>query len=220
MENHVVHNPESAGLQERIKTLIVSGEFEMGEKISEDQLAKRFATGKATIRHALAGLAAVGLIQVRPRIGTFIFSLDASEFDRLNELREILECAAVRIAMRSNHQMFLIDLRKNVDRAGALNFRDNYYQAYRILDREFHRLPFAHAKNKYLTDAYEAIEIKIWAMRSLLTFPDDHFEKSLDAHRTIVTLLESGRVEDACQRLQTHIQKSFSTIEKNLLGSN
>lgn len=212
-------NPESAGLQQKIKALIVSGEFEMGARISEDLLAERFGVGRATIRHALTCLAAVGLVDVRSRIGTFVFSLDAEEFDQLNTVREVMECAAIRIAMQSNRQAFLSDMRKNVSGAAELTLASNYRQEYRMLDREFHRLPFKYANNPYLTEMYETIEIKIWTMRSLLTFPDTHYEASLDAHHSIVELLSEGQVELACQRLQTHIRTSFSARERNLLSA-
>lgn len=150
MTTDLTTHPESAGLQQKIRELIVSGEFEMGAKLSEEQLAKRFGIGKATVRHALGSLAAVGLIDVRPRIGSFIFSLNVEEFDQLNAAREVLECAAVRIAMQSNGQAFLREMQKNVEAAAVLTPRGDYHRDYRILDRAFHMIPFVHAKNKYL----------------------------------------------------------------------
>ena len=59
----------------RIKELIEDGTFEMGEKITEIQLARRFGVSKAPIRQALCYLAADGLIEIHPRYGTFVFSM-------------------------------------------------------------------------------------------------------------------------------------------------
>ncbi|HDR9173075.1 TPA: GntR family transcriptional regulator [Burkholderia vietnamiensis] len=219
MEDRFCAASDSAALQQKIKELIATGEFEMGGKISEDQLATRFGAGRATIRHALASLAAIGLLDVRPRVGTFVFSLDVEEFDELNTLREVLECAAIRISMESNRRIFLQRMQENLEKASTLTFRSNHHLEYRMLDREFHRLPFVCARNKYLTEAYENIEIKIWTMRSLLTFPDAHYNASLESHRSVVELLTDGQVELACERLQKHIKTSFSPREKNLLRS-
>nr|WP_280908364.1 GntR family transcriptional regulator [Cupriavidus sp. LEh25] len=205
-------------MQERIKSLIVQGEFEMGQKISEEQLAQRFGIGKAPIRRAIASLAAIGIIQVKPRIGTFIFSLNDAEFDQLNLVRALLECAAIRLAMSENASGYTLAMRNNVSSAEGLDFKDNYRRAYRELDRQFHKLSFVYAANPYLTDAYATLDIKIWAMRSLLTFPDSHFQSSLNAHRSIVVSLEAGDVDSACDRLQEHIRKSFSERERNLLS--
>jgi DNA-binding GntR family transcriptional regulator len=206
------------GVQEMIKALIVQGEFELGARISEDQLGERFGIGKARVRRVLAHLAAIGIVQVRPRIGTFFFKLSEADFEQLNFARALLECAAVRSAMSADPHRCVAAMRENVQQAAALDLRDNYRRAYRELDREFHKLPFRYAGNRYLADAYETMDIKIWAMRSLLTFPDSHFSASLDAHRAVVELLGTGDVEAACQRLQQHIQKSFSQRERSLLG--
>ncbi|SOY70742.1 Transcriptional regulator, GntR family (plasmid) [Cupriavidus taiwanensis] len=205
-------------LQERIKSLIAQGEFEMGQKISEELLARRLSVGKAPIRRAIASLAAIGIIQVKPRIGTFIFSLSEAEFDQLNLVRALLECAAIRLAMAGNAPGYTLAMRNNVSSAEALDFKDNYRRAYRQLDREFHKLSFVFAANPYLADAYETLDIKIWAMRSLLTFPDSHFQSSLNAHKSVVASLEAGDVEGACERLTEHIRKSFSDRERNLLS--
>lgn len=209
---------QEIGVQEKIKTLIVQGEFELGARISEDQLAEKFGIGKARVRRVLAHLAAIGIVQVQPRIGTFFFKLNETEFEQLNSVRALLECAAIRSAMAADAHHCVAAMRENVRRAGALELRDNYRWAYRELDREFHKLPFFYARNRYLTDAYETLDIKIWAMRSLLTFPDSHFSSSLDAHRAVVQLLDTGEVEAACERLHEHIRKSFSQRERSLLG--
>ena len=206
------------GVQEQIKTLIVQGEFELGARISEDQLAERFGIGKARVRRVLAHLAAIGIVQVRPRIGTFIFKLSEAEFEQLNSVRALLECAAIRAAMSVDPHRCVAAMRENLRRAESLDFRDNYRRAYRELDREFHKLPFHYAGNRYLTEAYETLDIKIWAMRSLLTFPDSHFNSSLNSHRAVVELLGAGEVEAACRRLEEHIRKSFSQRERALLG--
>lgn len=209
---------EDLKLQEKIKVLIMQGEFEMGAKISEDQLAQRFDTGKARVRRALDQLAAIGIVQVRPRIGTFVFTLNEAEFDHLNAVRALLECAAIQVAMSEARMRFVSAMRSNIQRMEALDLTSDYRRAYQQLDREFHRLSFAHARNHYLTEAYETLDIKIWTMRSLLTFPEAHYSASMDAHRGVFEYLECGQIELACQRLQEHIRKSFSERARALLS--
>jgi len=215
-------------VQQHIKTLIMQGEFEIGARIHEDQLTQRFRVGKARVRRALTQLAAQGIVQVRPRIGTFVFALNEAEFDHFNTVRALLECAAVSQAMSNDACAcaFVAALRANVQQAHALSVHENYRLtqadsrlAYQQLDREFHRLAFDLARNRYLTEMYEVIHIKIWAMRSLLTFPELNVRTSLDAHSAVVGFLEQGQVELACQRLQEHIGKSFSPQARAMLAS-
>lgn len=209
---------EDLKLQEKIKVLIMQGEFEIGAKISEDQLAQRFDTGKARVRRALDQLAAIGIVQVRPRIGTFVFTLNEAEFDHLNTVRALLECAAIQVAMAEARPRFISAMRSNIQQMEALDLRCDHRKAYQQLDREFHRLSFIYAGNHYLTEAYETLDIKIWTMRSLLTFPEAHFSASLDAHRGVFDYLERGEIGLACGRLQEHIRKSFSERARALLS--
>jgi len=218
------HNA-SAPLAEKIKALIMQGAFETGERLSEDALAQRLGASKAQIRRALAQLAALGVVQVRPRIGTFVFTMNATEFDHLNAARAALECVALKFAMAMpDAGRYVAALAANYQQAHALGVRENYRLArqdlfdYRQLDRQFHRLAFDHAKNPYLLAAYAPIDVKIWTLRSLLTFPEDNVKNSLDAHGAVLHFLQQGDAESACQRLQEHIQKSFSRHARAVLG--
>jgi len=215
----------SALLAEKIKALIMQGAFETGEQLNEHVLAQRLAASKAQIRRALAQLATLGIVQVRPRIGTFVFTMTAAEFDSLNAARAALECVAVKFAMATpDAARYVAALAANAAQAHALGVRENYRLAqqdlltYRQLDRQFHRLAFEHAQNPYLLAAYAPIDVKIWTLRSLLTFPEDNVKHSLDAHGAVLHLLQQGHTEQACQRLQEHIQKSFSPHARAVLG--
>jgi len=215
----------SAPLAETIKALIMQGAFETGERLSEGALAQRVHASKAQVRRALAQLAALGIVQVRPRIGTYLFTMNAAEFDSLNAARAALECVALKFAMASpDAPRYVVALRGNYREAHALGVRQNYRLAqqdlltYRALDRQFHRLAFDHAKNPYLLAAYAPIDVKIWTLRSLLTFPEDNVKHSLDAHGAVLAHVEAGEVDAACQRLQEHIQKSFSRHARAVLG--
>jgi len=225
LAHHDLAVPASDALSARITALIMQGEFETGEKLSENALARRFGIGKARVRRALAQLAALGIVQIRPRIGTFVFSLDEAEFDHLNTARALLECAALTVAMAAPAApRFVAALRVNYNEAHALGMRTHFrlaaadLRAYQALDRQFHRLAFEHANNPYLTRAYVAIDVKIWTLRSLLTFPEANVKNSLDAHGAVLDLLEAGATQAACQRLQDHIRKSFSAHARTVLG--
>jgi GntR family transcriptional repressor for pyruvate dehydrogenase complex len=95
---------------------IVSGELKPGDKLPpERELTKMFGVGRSTVREATAALALMGCLEMLPGRGTFLkrdfqparpFSIKLSDiqaaaniFD-LIEIREILECNAVKLAAR------------------------------------------------------------------------------------------------------------------------
>ena len=209
--------PRPPAFVDSIKALIASGEFEMGAKLTENQLAKRFGVSKAPVRQALGYLAADGLIEIRPRAGTYVFKPDEQEIEQINAVRAVLECAAIRTAMRADPAGLLDALRSNVTEAEKLDIHDNHRRAYRQLDSEFHWTFFRYARNPFLSKAYEVVAVKIWAMRASLTFPHAHVQMSLGYHKRIVEMLSRSEVDEACLQLEQHIFGSFTQREKTLL---
>ena len=77
MESAPVGRREAAGLTRRVslklEEAIASGEFRVHERLpSERKLAELFGTSRMTIRGALAGLLAGGLVYIDPGRGTFV----------------------------------------------------------------------------------------------------------------------------------------------------
>src|SRR6516162_11686702 len=81
-----------------IQSAIFSGELKMGQRIMEEELAETFQISRATIREALRRLEQVGLVQIKPRRGTFVTRLTLLEIERTCRLRAVLEGLAARYA--------------------------------------------------------------------------------------------------------------------------
>jgi len=73
--------------QEVIRELqrqIVTGALPAGQRLpTEVTLAKHFRVSRGTIRHALSELAALGVVELRPRVGCFAASVDRAPKQRL-----------------------------------------------------------------------------------------------------------------------------------------
>jgi len=103
-------------VMQEIFSSIRSGELKPGGKLPpERELTKMFGVGRSTIREATAALVLVGCLEVIQGRGTFLkndfkhdtpFSIELSNIQaathilNLIEVREILECNAVRLAAR------------------------------------------------------------------------------------------------------------------------
>lgn len=99
---------------EQFVGLIKSGKLAIGEKIpTEETLAEMFNVGKSSIRKALSALEMIGLLEVRPGVGSFVGELNIAPFINavtplliknesmerdLLDFRKILELNAVELA--------------------------------------------------------------------------------------------------------------------------
>src|SRR5580658_6081062 len=81
-----------------IQSAIFNGELKLGQRIMEEDLAETFQISRATVREALRRLEQVGLVQIKPRRGTFVTRLTLAEIERTCRLRAALEGLAARYA--------------------------------------------------------------------------------------------------------------------------
>ena len=100
-----IHQPEAADATSlsdrayyRIRELIVTLELPPGSLVSERDLMKRLELGRTPVREALRALARERLVEVYPRRGMFVSSVDVRDLAGLSEVRNTLEPTAARLA--------------------------------------------------------------------------------------------------------------------------
>src|SRR5437762_1547589 len=81
-----------------IRDLIVSLELRPGSVINERELMERVGVGRTPTREALQRLAQERLVEVYPRRGMFVTSVDIRDLAALSEVRVLLESHAARLA--------------------------------------------------------------------------------------------------------------------------
>lgn len=113
---------------EHLARLIASGTLVPGEKLpGEAVLARRLGVSRPTLREALGMLEGRGLVEIRPRSGTYVRSpaprdasgplddllqVDASQLWELLEIRKIIDAASAALAARRSTPADLARLRE------------------------------------------------------------------------------------------------------------
>ncbi len=145
----------------RLRTEILSGALEPGERLVEEQLTQRFQISRAPLREAMRQLAEQGLVEHLPRRGVRVTTYSERDFDELFGVRDALERFAVSLLrdrpaeeldMRPLENA-LTDLRtaaEHGDRLAASNAH-----------RAFHLTLVALAGSRQLLVAYEPLILKL-----------------------------------------------------------
>jgi DNA-binding GntR family transcriptional regulator len=193
---------------DRLREAIVSGDYGLGEPLSESRIASDLGTGKGPVRRAIVQLQMEGLVRVVPQSGTFVFSLGAQELEKLNEARFILEEAALRLAVAKNRD----GLGKRLAECYSGMVRTKKkgdVRGYLVYDIAFHDAIFAHCENSYLADAYGLVSGKSAALRThLLSVEPEHTDLSFVEHGTISEAVIEGNLKLALKTLKTHIDRA------------
>lgn len=194
---------------DRLREGIMSGEFGLGEPLSEQVLARRFGISKTPIREALVKLHSEGLIKTAASRGSTVFTLTAEEIAQLVQMREVLESFALRLAYDRNKGMLAMSLgeiaaqmRRSID-AGD-------FQAYQRLDGVFHDTIIRLSGNAFLIASYGLIGPKIGALRSRTQGPasPDRLALSFADHAAIADRLARAEYSIAVSVLNQHIERT------------
>ena len=193
---------------DRLRRMIITGELKFGTQIAEHDLAAQFGLSKTPVREALLLLKKEGLVEIRPRKGTFVFAPSFADIHNLMDVRRILEPGALRFAMERSPVRLLKDLALNLEQSERVVMNADT-PAYLKLDRQFHALPFLHAGNPHLSAFSDTVSAKMHAIRYRIAFGKGFMTRSIEAHKTLFSLLQANDLDGACQRLDQHLHAAI-----------
>ena len=198
-----------------LRSSIVHGDLELGQLLSERQLADDLGVSKTPVREALAQLRNEGLVRIYPQRGAFVFTLSAREVAELCEFRSAVETAAIKLAIARNPEPFAASLTTVVsDMASAQRRGDQ--RAYLELDTRYHATFFEHCENDYLRDCYERNVGKIAALRTHLAVKPLHTKMSFQEHRQMLESVRKGDVVGTLAILDVHIGRTRETYSAEI----
>ena len=93
-----------------LRERIVGLQYRPGEPLNEVKLSKEFNVSRTPIREALIRLSYEGLVTIVPNTGNRVSDINIRDFQKLIELRLILETGAARLAARNANETDLQDL--------------------------------------------------------------------------------------------------------------
>jgi DNA-binding GntR family transcriptional regulator len=128
---------------------ITDGDLESGASLSEFALANEFGVSRTPVREALKQLQTEGLVEIRPRVGTFVSTPTRIEIVELFEMKEIIEGAAARLMAARGEIPELAALRANLNASDAAVAAEDVDGYARLVD-EFHQLIIVGSGNQKL----------------------------------------------------------------------
>ncbi|MFY0681666.1 MAG: GntR family transcriptional regulator [Thalassovita sp.] len=206
--NKLIQKPKvlSEVAAEFIREAIVSGEFCLGDALTEVKLSEMFGISSTPVREAITILKREGMIQGESQKVARVFTLSAQQLTQLCRYRFALETSAIDFAMTHDPAGLVARLEAlNVEMRHSMEVSD--YETYLQLDRAFHDALFDHAGNAFLKEGYRCVANRVATLRTYLSRAPLRVQKSFDEHVKITAALKEGRLEDAKATLWTQIDR-------------
>lgn len=212
---------------EAVKQGIFTCHFRPGQRLLLADIEEQMGISRTPLKEALARLAMEGLVEVRPRIGTFVTHPTLEEIAQKCEVRRILEThalelAAQRITKEHLHRMqdILQESRRMIDVEGWARG----YERWLELDHEMLRLLMDAAGNIPLKRLWEQVNVHVQEARALHTLAvagrldeieETELNPSQEEHEEILRALEAKDILALRQVMNDHIEraKRLSSIE-------
>jgi GntR family transcriptional regulator, rspAB operon transcriptional repressor len=198
---------------------IATREFGPGQRIRLDDLAARLGVSRTPVREALNQLAGEGLIEVRPRRGTFVARADRQTIEELCQLRLMIDTFVGDLLARRITGPQLRALRALVDKMALLVAGETYldHGAYLERDRAFHSAIVRFVGNQRLTALYEEVNLPLWLVRAQQDAgPPRDARESLAEHQRILAALAARDPAATVEAMAAHIRSSLAKLPAQL----
>ena len=200
---------------DRLRDQIYQHELVPGDPIDEMALCERYGISRTPLREALKVLSSEGLIELIPRRGSFVRSMDIEELNELFPVMAVLEGLCAREAVENCTPKDLKQLEQMHEKLEDYVKQGNI-DAYYEQNFVFHQAVQDLSGNKWLQRVIGDLRKVLRLARHMqLTIPG-RLEESLEEHRQIMKAFTQQDSDLADQNMQNHLkQQWYSLVNKD-----
>jgi DNA-binding GntR family transcriptional regulator len=194
-----------------LRAMVLSGRFEMGERLGEEGLAAELGLSRTPVRAALGRLVADGFVTYSPNRGHRMKVYTFEDVREIYGCRAILESEAVRlVAERGIDDASLATLNDVLERMNDCIRARGQSEArlrarYLPLNHTFHATLYGACPNGHLRTLIDRLTDLPPVIRNYFNFSGDEFRESHVAHERIVSAIVAREPLRASSLMREHI---------------
>jgi DNA-binding GntR family transcriptional regulator len=214
------NGPRPVGVLERLRALILTGEYGPEERLIEEQLAERLGVSRTPVRQALTMLEAEGLVEITPNRGATVCSFSIEDVWDIYDLRAVLEGHAARRAAGRIERRELERLRELAREMeglpGQFDDHEEEIRALVALNQGFHGTIVEASRNRRLERLINrTVEIPLM-FKAFYWYTSHERTISNHYHRQILEALENGDADRAEIIMREHVYEGRDFVIRAL----
>lgn len=207
---------------EKIRNDLTMGELKPGQKITFQELVKKYEISETPIKQALNRMVVEGLVESIPRKGMRIRPISIQDFNEILDIRLLLESHFAPTIMEavSFHPEYLDELDSNIKKQlraieiGTTQPND-FLEIYTI-DHQFHHLFLKYAGHKRALQVYEMLGAHTFSYFLYNKKPKSKLLAGVEEHQTIVDALRNQDLQALLAAIDVHIAGARVSINYTL----
>ncbi len=195
-----------------VRERILKGEYEIGEKIKENQIATELRVSRTPIREAFKILENEGLIDYVPNRGCFAKGFTKQDVEDIYAVREALEALALNWAVDRITEKEIAALEEQCD---LMEFYTKKKDRKKVLEMNssFHDIIYASARSRFLAQVLRSYKEYIDKTRKSIFYEQSYLESILVEHRAILDAIKDRDKERAAAAMTKHLMSSQKRAE-------
>ncbi|BDC51307.1 GntR family transcriptional regulator [Bryobacterales bacterium F-183] len=201
-----------------LRQAILTNTLRQGERLNIAELADQLRVSLTPVRNAVQLLAAEGLIDVRPRSGTFVATITTDDVVETFQIRSALEVLAAELACAMISTQQIDDMRQCL-RALARPVRTVADRQQHERDNaELHMVMVVASRNARLLEAYNRLNAHIQIARVHAEDAEwrDRLRDERLEHDEIVDALEARHAERAVRAVRVHLDRACHALTRGI----
>lgn len=230
MFSRVIAGRASELIVDQIRLLIRDGQLKPGDRLpAERDLGEKFGVSRVTVREALRGLEANGMVTIKvgARGGAFVtaptservgdsivdlLTMSNLTAGEVTEARQVLELGIIPIVCERATEQDIADLLEICDRGDAELAKGSYPMS---LSAEFHSRVARATHNSAIAMLSESFHgPTLTSLQSVKELHPEMGQRGNKEHRQFVLAVSKGDVEKATAVMRTHIGRTARHIAK------
>ena len=187
-----------------LKEKIITLELPPASVLNEANLMAELRLGRTPIREALRQLAFENLVVILPRRGTIVADLNASDLQKIFEVRLELEVMAARLAAERITDKQVAELEALFIEADEIIQRGDQRELI-ALDYRVHRLLARAARNEFLEEILERLYTHVMRLWYVSLHQVDRLAEAVAEHRALIAAVKAGDGALAASLMHAHV---------------
>lgn len=201
-----------------LRKAILMGNLRPGDRLLEEHLSERMGVSRTPIREAIRKLELEGLVNMVPRCGASVASINASKVKDVLEVRGALDELAIRLACDHITEDQIQRLNEAKLRFENTTTGSSIASIARIVDADikFHDIIIEASGNEKLVQMMTNLSESIYRYRYECLKDSNIYEELIEEHREMYESIVAKDIERAVLSARNHIEQQKKVIISKL----
>lgn len=195
-----------------LRERIIKGEYGIGQRIKEGQVAEELKVSRTPIREALKQLETEGLIKTLPNRGSFALGLTREDIQDIYAVRTAVEALAIEWAVARISDDEVLKLKDVYERMEFYSAKQDSRKVLE-LNQEFHQILYNASGSRFLAHILKSYQEFVEKTRKATVYNKENLGIILQEHGQILEAVQERNPGQAVERIQIHLNNSRKRVD-------